>query len=1347
MKENWQISKAGFLNFWYYDDQIFEFENGRLLLRGSNGSGKSVTMQSLIPLLLDGDRRPERLDPFGSKARKLESYLLEDGSNEAERTGYIYLEFKKEDKESFKAFNYYTIGLGIKAIKNQKLDLWGFCIRNKRVGLDISLTKNLDIKIPLSKKELKSKLDKDGAVFNSTREYADEVNKSLFGYQSFEEFEELLKLLLQLRTPKLSKDFKPTIMYEIMTNSLPTLSDDDLRPISEAIENMDKYKSNLEQLQQSKLAIDKIFEVYNRYNQILLLEKSKSYLKIYNEFENTKTLLLSSQKNLQKSEQKFEIEKERYLNLKQEQKFIEQKYDQLREHDIFKLENKFKELKDSKAENEIEKSKAEKKLNETKQKERQIYSQINKIQSEIDKITVYIKDELDEMSILADDIKFDEHEFFKDELLQNLYKPYSYELTKSSAHQYQENFILASKLMAKQENALTDYDNKYKELSLENNRKAKKEKDIQQADQLLSQTKTELIENIYKYNNNNTYIKLEKNILDEIKNLIWDFDENSLYETIMKVFNNECAKFKDKINFKILVKAQEIQNKSKELEDKEKQIKMWQQKKETEPERSKEAIENRKNLKQRGISFVPLYKALDFNSNVDDKTKGIIEEALINMGLLDALIVEDKYKSEILDLTVGEDKYIFADTTLLNSELNKYLISENIENINLQNIQTIIQNILFNSDKSNIYINDDRTYSIGIIKGKVSQNAVSRFIGSNSRELYRKQIIDELKNEKEIVLTELQILNNELSDLKNIKLQIEQEINNFPKGDDLYVAVKTYINYLSELELIKKNIDQKNDIVKKAYNVLNQIKQECFEILQKVPFRSSDQLDEASTTTGNYIKQLTNIEIRHRELLNHCSNLENYKSTQIEVQDSIEDINDTINKLERRIKLDNQKIDDIEVQLKMSDVDEIKQEIENCRKRKDELPSIIEGSINIKSRTENSINNLKFKIDELQIQLQQNSAEFQNKQIEFEKELNLKYIDKIADMQFDSSLKAANYIIDNLNINEDISSEEYLNIVFKVFGDEKNYLSQYNTEIVPLNNRKGSRIYIISKIDQQQLDFKHFRDFITYTLEDQINILKEEDRKIFQDILTNTIGKKISSKISFSENWVKKMNSLMENLNTSSGLTFSLKWVSKKADSEEQLNTSQLIEFLKKDNTILTEKDISSFSNHFKYKINKVQQEAQNQKDTPTFYSMIKDIFDYRQWFEFKLYYKKTNEKLKELTNNAFFTLSGGEKAMAMYVPLFSAVYSKYEYASKDCLRIISLDEAFAGVDSKNIRDMFKLLIELDLDFIVNSQVLWGDYDTVNSLAIYELLRPNNANYITPIRYTWNGKIKEMVGN
>ena len=121
----WQINRVGLINFWYYDEEEFHFIDGRMLLRGANGSGKSVTMQSFIPLLLDGNMRPERLDPFGSRARKMENYLLEEDDDREERTGYLYMELKRTGADQ-----YVTIGIGMRGRRNKKLDSWYFYIKD-----------------------------------------------------------------------------------------------------------------------------------------------------------------------------------------------------------------------------------------------------------------------------------------------------------------------------------------------------------------------------------------------------------------------------------------------------------------------------------------------------------------------------------------------------------------------------------------------------------------------------------------------------------------------------------------------------------------------------------------------------------------------------------------------------------------------------------------------------------------------------------------------------------------------------------------------------------------------------------------------------------------------------------------------------------------------------------------------------------------------------------------------------------------------------------------------------------------------------------------------------------------
>ena len=104
-----------------------------------------------IPILLDGNKNSERLDAFGTKARKMETYLIDENSNRDERIAYLYLEFKREDSNIFK-----TIGMGMRARKNKPMETWYFVIEdNQRIGRDIQL---MEHNLAISKQSLKNNL-------------------------------------------------------------------------------------------------------------------------------------------------------------------------------------------------------------------------------------------------------------------------------------------------------------------------------------------------------------------------------------------------------------------------------------------------------------------------------------------------------------------------------------------------------------------------------------------------------------------------------------------------------------------------------------------------------------------------------------------------------------------------------------------------------------------------------------------------------------------------------------------------------------------------------------------------------------------------------------------------------------------------------------------------------------------------------------------------------------------------------------------------------------------------------------------------------------------------------------
>ncbi len=446
--DKWMMNRAGLINFWYYDEEEFDFLYGKLLLRGSNGSGKSVTMQSFIPLLLDGNKSPERLDPFGSRARKMENYLLgEEDTGKDESTGYIYMEFKKQDSEK-----YITIGMGLNAKRGKGLNSWGFVISDgRRIGKELFLYKNVGGKVPLSKKELKNRIENGGEVADDQKQYMSLVNRYLFGFDNIDDYDELIKLLIQLRTPKLSKDFKPTVVYEIMENSLQPLSDEDLRPMSEAIENMDNIKVKLEDLKTSLKAAEQLEKSYDQYNRFVLLEKSKDFTKsneILRNIKKEKNALTTKKEEFQK--QHDEADK-RITDLEIRQKTLEEKKRELEKHDSYNIKVELAKLEEGLKELSKEKNQKNDSLNIKLDKERELYQEIKKREEEKTCKANEIKEKLREMDELAEAFKFHEEVFMRDEILKKMYEPYDFSYVKSQVRAYSERITNARKALEEEE--------------------------------------------------------------------------------------------------------------------------------------------------------------------------------------------------------------------------------------------------------------------------------------------------------------------------------------------------------------------------------------------------------------------------------------------------------------------------------------------------------------------------------------------------------------------------------------------------------------------------------------------------------------------------------------------------------------------------------------------------------------------------------------------------------------------------------------------------------------------------------------------------------------------------------
>lgn len=136
------------------------------------------------------------------------------------------------------------------------------------------------------------------------------------------------------------------------------------------------------------------------------------------------------------------------------------------------------------------------------------------------------------------------------------------------------------------------------------------------------------------------------------------------------------------------------------------------------------------------------------------------------------------------------------------------------------------------------------------------------------------------------------------------------------------------------------------------------------------------------------------------------------------------------------------------------------------------------------------------------------------------------------------------------------------------------------------------------------------------------------------------------------------MNTLMESMKTSSGLTLSLRWKNsgRRKKNSWIRGTCRTSAKMPK---LCVRKRRSSYPEHFRSKIEEARKSANDLGNVQSFHAIMRNVLDYRQWFEFQLECQK-QERRKGTDRPRILYFSGGEKAMSMYVPLFSAVVAKY---------------------------------------------------------------------------------------
>ena len=314
----YRLERAGIRNVWQYDDQIFDFAEGRLLLRGRNGAGKSKALEILLPFLLDGDAR--RLDTTGTSRTSLRWLMADDTRSgrpaaDAERSGpdllgemqeeqqeadedeetgplsrlgYLWVEFTTErgergldaaarpttasallaagaaeDQETEDEDvppSHLTLGAAVLAV-GEADPRCVFFVTERRVGHDLDLVVG-DRPKPVDR--LRSELGADNC-YTSAIQYRARVMRDLFGIDDSNRYRNLVHLLYRLRRPTIGDRLEAGELVSVLAEALPPMDETVLDEVARNIADLEQARDDKDALTRARAGVEDFLTDYRDY--------------------------------------------------------------------------------------------------------------------------------------------------------------------------------------------------------------------------------------------------------------------------------------------------------------------------------------------------------------------------------------------------------------------------------------------------------------------------------------------------------------------------------------------------------------------------------------------------------------------------------------------------------------------------------------------------------------------------------------------------------------------------------------------------------------------------------------------------------------------------------------------------------------------------------------------------------------------------------------------------------------------------------------------------------------------------------------------------------------------------
>lgn len=1220
-EQRWKISRMGLVNFWYYTNQIFEFSDGRILLRGGNGTGKSVTMQSLLPVLLDGNINANRLDSFGSVDRHMEEYLLgeESVNGKTSNTGYLFVEYQRDDE-------FLTTGIGMTAKRGGNIKKWYFTIEDgRRIGKDFELTEKLsaDSFQPLPKKQLDNRLGNGGRTWADERtEYEKYVNSRIFGFDTLKDFDDCIRLLIALRNPKLNKDYGPKKIIQMLSDSLPTLNQEELKPISETLDNLTEARENLEENEQRLKSIKPVVRAFQKTQDEQLSLVASRWLDNVKAVDSLNETLEQAKNDIQQQQTEQEQLTSEVQKLEQEKERLGLELDTFKRSETFDLISEAKRI--NRELDSITNVLARHKNNLTKsiQSVKDIKIQIELSMTKLGELSdddLRFRNELENSS--KESGFYPIHQQNMQDFVRDT-EDFTFNLWRQNLRGFENHLLEVLQL-------LRDLSSLEKNLKSLNQRLNNMQEKINVASENLSRAnvnyqteKKSLKVDINTYSQKTPFTistdKLE-NVYSNIDNVFDEVPLRRIYEPIQMAADDYRHSLKLKREPIVL----ELEDTKQRISDNEQAINDLKNGLPETPARTDRQKLDREKLQDSGVKFASFYECVDFKDSVSEQQRNKLENSLLNSNILDSLISDEK-------LQLTSERQLIINEIALGETLSEYLKPDVTDEdaVAEQTIISILNSIGVSDDKgTSTSVSDDGHYYIGIISGVANYTYQASYIGTAARERRRQERILELQNELNALSDAKQKFEKQISSVEDQIKQITAELDGLPNLDNLSEAFDKRDMCQKQLDHVK----QEMNYIKDEYS---QVSKQKLSSKQNINAKTAE--DDIELSESGYrdaqesVQRYQNILNDWQQVLNRIKlNKTQQKRFEIDFDNAnkrVDSDNEDVNEDQKRQSGLSNELEANRERQSSSDFKQQQERIKFITKRQPEIDKLLEEDHHQKSMLEadlreqyrlqiSVIKKLKFAepytdlIKTTFIEIYKSiygieSNDWYRQANELLKGWRLDF-DRIKDL----SDRLTNQV--NLHMND--LSEFQLRLESNSILNIPEWISEFteNNQIDAIQAWKNLNTQRLAKVN---IDNKEqLVTSLQTRLEDEIKrghqIQSEKEHDLFRSVIFDSVGQVIRGLIRDAKSWTKQMRSIMDQQESQSGLKLRINWRPKPGDFED---TTEITGLLEKDPNTIEDADVDKIQKFLLRKIESEKQVTKSSNRDPVMFDILRNVLDYR---------------------------------------------------------------------------------------------------------------------------------------